>query len=67
LLALNGTFFSIQAAEQTGTDWSFNSILLSNCLIVSTNPSDTTITAGNTITPPLATFKCVALSVSATV
>jgi hypothetical protein len=67
-LAVNGTSFNIQAAEQTGTDWTFNSILLSSCYIISTNPSDMTFnTQTNTVNPPLATFKCIALSVSATV
>jgi len=55
-LAVNGTEFDITVAEQTGSDWAFNKIMLSRCLITSTNPSNVVIDG-----VPTASFNCIAL------
>src|SRR6266849_4079602 len=40
-MALKNTKFNIQLAEKTGTDLSFKKLLFRDCLIISTNPSNT--------------------------
>lgn len=55
-LALNGTPFDIAVAEKKGTDWAFNSIKFSNCIITSANPSNVVIDGA-----PAASFNCAAL------
>ncbi len=56
-LALNGTTFDIILQEADGDDWSFHSILLSNCVITSASPSNASISGA-----PTATFSGFALS-----
>jgi hypothetical protein len=55
-MALDGTEFQVVVAEQTGTDWAFNSITLSRCVITSSNPSNVTVDG-----VPAASFTCSAL------
>jgi hypothetical protein len=50
-LALNGTRFDVLLQEKEGTDWSFRSVVLSDCVITSAAPSATTISGA-----PSATF-----------
>jgi hypothetical protein len=57
-LAVNGQEFSIAIAEKKGTDWTFNSIKFSRCIITSANPSNVVIDG-----VPQASFNCMALSV----
>jgi hypothetical protein len=56
-LAVNGTEFDIAVAEKKGTDWSFNSIKLTRCVITSANPSNVVIDGA-----PAASFNCAALA-----
>jgi hypothetical protein len=56
-MALAGTEFQVAVAEQSGTDWAFNSVTLTSCVITSTNPSS--ITSDGV---PSASFNCSALS-----
>jgi hypothetical protein len=58
-IAINATPFEVTLAEQTGTDWAFNSILFSGCLITSTNPSNVVIDG-----VPTASFNCIAQKIS---
>lgn len=55
-LALNGTQFDLAVAEKKGTDWAFNSIKFSSCIITSANPSNVVIDGA-----PAASFNCAAL------
>ena len=57
-LAVNGTEFAIAVAEKKGTDWAFNSIKFSRCIVTSANPSNVVIDG-----VPQASFNCMALSV----
>lgn len=57
-LAVNGQEFWIAVAEKKGTDWTFNSIKFSRCVITSANPSNVVIDG-----VPQASFNCMALSV----
>jgi hypothetical protein len=57
-LAVNGKEFAIAVAEKKGTDWAFNSIKFSRCVITSANPSNVVIDG-----VPQASFNCMALSV----
>ena len=50
-LALNGTRFSVVLKEKTGDDWSFKSVVLSDCVITSATPGAATISGA-----PSATF-----------
>jgi hypothetical protein len=50
-LALKGTEFEIVLQESEGDDWSFKTILLSNCVITSAAPTAATISGA-----PSATF-----------
>jgi hypothetical protein len=52
-LAINGTPFSIllQEADDASDDWSFNSILMSDCIITSAAPTNASISGA-----PSATF-----------
>jgi hypothetical protein len=59
-MALAGTEFQIAVAEQSGTDWAFNSITLSRCLITSSNPSNITVDG-----VPAASFTCSSLQATA--
>jgi len=56
-LAVNGQEFSIAVAEKKGTDWTFNSIKFSRCVITSANPSNVVIDG-----VPQASFNCMALA-----
>lgn len=56
-LALKGTSFDILLQEQDGDDWSFHSIVMSNCVITSAAPSNASISGA-----PSATFSGFALS-----
>ncbi|HYU72556.1 MAG TPA: hypothetical protein VEL31_07735 [Ktedonobacteraceae bacterium] len=55
-MALKGTEFDVAVAEKRGTDWAFNSIKFSRCVITSTNPSNVVIDGA-----PTASFNCAAL------
>jgi hypothetical protein len=57
-LATNGTEFAIVVAEKKGTDWAFNSIKFSRCVVTSANPSNVVIDG-----VPQASFNCLALAV----
>lgn len=57
-LAMNAQEFSIVVAEKKGTDWAFNSIKFSRCIITSANPSNVVIDG-----VPQASFNCMALNV----
>lgn len=59
-LAMKGTQFNIILQENEGDDWSFNSVVLSECLITSAVPTAATISGA-----PSATFSGFSLSVSA--
>ncbi len=59
-LALQGASFDVTIAAKTGNDWTFNRILLSNCVITQAMPGD--VTASDV---PTATFTCAALSAKA--
>ena len=50
-LALNGTPFDVLVQQQEGDDWSFSSIVLTNCIITSAQPGAATISGA-----PSATF-----------
>jgi hypothetical protein len=49
-LALNGTLFDILLQEQSGDDWSFHSIVMSNCVITSAAPTNAAISGAPTAT-----------------
>jgi hypothetical protein len=57
-LAVNGTEFDIAVAEKQGTDWAFNSLKFTRCMITSANPSNVVIDGA-----PAASFNCAALAV----
>jgi hypothetical protein len=59
-LALQGSPFNILLQESTGEDWSFHSIVMSNCIITSAAPSNAAISGA-----PSATFSGFALSAKA--
>jgi hypothetical protein len=60
-LALSRTSFDVTLQESnTGTDWGFHSIVLSNCIITSAAPSNATTTGA-----PSATFSGVSLGATA--
>jgi hypothetical protein len=61
-LALDGTRFDVLLQQQEGNDWSFSSIVLSNCIITSAQPGAATVSGapsasfsgfslGSTVTP----------------
>jgi hypothetical protein len=56
-LAFNGTLFDILLQEQSGDDWSFHSIVMSNCVITSAAPTNASISGA-----PAATFSGFALA-----
>jgi hypothetical protein len=56
-LAMQGTPFDILLQEQVGDDWSFHSIVMSNCIITSASPSNAAISGA-----PTATFSGFALA-----
>jgi hypothetical protein len=56
-LALDGTTFDISLFEQSGSDWTFESFVLQNCLITSASPTTATVTGA-----PTATFSGFSLS-----
>jgi hypothetical protein len=56
-LALNGSLFDILLQEQAGDDWSFHSIVMSNCIITSAAPTNASISGA-----PAATFSGFALA-----
>ncbi len=60
-LALSRTSFDVTLQESnTGTDWSFHSVVLSKCIITSATPTTATTTGA-----PAATFSGVSLSSTA--
>jgi hypothetical protein len=59
-LALKGTKFNIQLAEQKGTDWSFKKLLFRDCIITSANPSNAVMDG-----VPIATFSGIVLGFNA--
>ena len=56
-LALQGSTFDILLQENTGDDWSFHSIVMSNCIITSASPSNASVSGA-----PTATFSGFALA-----
>jgi hypothetical protein len=60
-LAMNGTYFNITLQEQTGDDWSFTSIVMSDCIITSAAPTNASPTGA-----PTATFSGFSLGAKAT-
>jgi hypothetical protein len=56
-LAVGGQEFEVSLAERKGTDWSFKSIKLHRCIILSANPSNVVIDGA-----PAASFNCAALT-----
>ena|ERR1700754_422923 len=56
-IALQGTPFDILLQENNGDDWSFHSIVMSNCIITSASPSNATVSGA-----PAATFSGFALA-----
>jgi hypothetical protein len=54
--ALEGKLFDIDLQEETGSDWSFKSVVLSRCLVTSAQPSAAVISGA-----PSATFSGVCL------
>lgn len=61
MLALNGTRFNVVLQETDGgSDWSFKSVVMSDCIITSAAPSAATITGA-----PAATFSGFSLSAKA--
>jgi hypothetical protein len=61
-LAMEGTRFDIKLLEQanTGDDWTFKSLLMSDCVITSAGPSNVTISGA-----PSATFSGFSLAAKA--
>ena len=59
-LAMSRTRFDVTLLEQTGDEWSFHSIVLSDCVITSASPSPATISGA-----PAATFSGVSLRATA--
>jgi hypothetical protein len=57
-LATDGTEFQIVVAEKKGTDWAFNALKFSRCVVTSANPSNVVIDG-----VPQASFTCMALAV----
>lgn len=60
-LAMQGTHFDITLQENDGDDWSFSSIVMSDCLITSAAPSNATPMGA-----PTATFSGISLAASMT-
>lgn len=60
-LALQGKHFNITLQEHDGTDWAFSTIVMSDCLITSANP-----TAASPTGAPTATFSGVSLGANVT-
>jgi hypothetical protein len=60
LLAMDGKRFDITLQESDGTDWSFKSIVLGDCLITSASPSPATVGGA-----PAATFSGFSLQAKA--
>jgi|SRR5689334_5128609 hypothetical protein len=56
-LAMQRTPFDILLQENDGDDWSFHSIVMSNCVITSASPSNATVSGA-----PAATFSGFALA-----
>jgi hypothetical protein len=56
-LAMQGTPFDIVLQENDGDDWSFHSIVMSNCVITSASPTNATVSGA-----PAATFSGFALA-----
>jgi|RhiMetdeSRZDD1v2_1073273.scaffolds.fasta_scaffold2885959_1 hypothetical protein len=49
-LALNGTRFTVTLQVESGSDWAFRSIVMSNCVITSASPSAVTPSGAPTAT-----------------
>jgi hypothetical protein len=60
LLALQGKHFNVTLQEATGTDWSFKSVVLSQCIITNAQPTTANISGA-----PAATFSGFSLAASA--
>jgi hypothetical protein len=58
--AIGGTKFNVGVIEQSGTDWSFKSLLFRDCVITSANPSNAVIDG-----VPVATFNGIVLGFNA--
>lgn len=60
-LALEGTRFSVLLQQQEGNDWSFSSIVLTDCIITSAQPGSATVSGA-----PSATFSGFSLASTVT-
>lgn len=61
-LAMQGTRFTVELQEGDGTDWSFASVVLSDCIITNATPSSAAVTGA-----PTATFSGFSLKSAVTV
>lgn len=60
ILAMKGKRFNITLQEEQGTDWSFKSLVLSDCIITSASPTPASLSGA-----PAATFSGFSLSANA--
>ena len=60
-LAMEGTHFDITLQEADGDDWSFSTVVMTDCLITSANPTSATPSGA-----PTATFSGISLGSSIT-
>jgi hypothetical protein len=60
-LALKGTQFDIVLQEHNGSEWSFSTVVMSNCVITSAVPTSATVSG-----VPTATFSGFSMQVAAT-
>jgi hypothetical protein len=60
ILAMKGKRFNITLQEQDGTDWSFKSIVLNDCIITNASPTPASLSGA-----PAATFSGFSLSAKA--
>jgi hypothetical protein len=60
-LALQGRRFDLTLQEQTGDDWSFSTVVMTDCVITSATPTAATVSGA-----PAATFSVFSLGANAT-
>ena len=60
-LALQGRRFDVTLQEQTGEDWSFSTVVMTDCVITSATPTSATVSGA-----PAATFSGFSLGANAT-
>ncbi len=59
-LAIERKLFDLKLQRQDGTDWAFDKIVMTDCVITSSGPSSTSVSG-----PPTATFSGFSLAASA--